>query len=327
MRSMVFAVAALGAGLAIHAQQTISGSSAGAGATTINAASNLPASKIGANDLLGITVYDSPELTRTARVSADGDIRLPMIKEHIRAAGLDPEELEKAIADVLVSNKVLVDPLVSVSIMEYQSRPITVVGAVKSPVTFQAMGDVRLLDAITRAGGLADNAGPEILVTHRAMDANDKEPVVVRRVPARGLLDDVTSSSLNQPLQPGDDVRIPEAGKVYVFGNVQKPGFFYLTDKPQTSVRIALALSSGLTAHSASNGYIYRQEDNQGERNEIEIPVKKIMDRKVPDVALMANDILYIPDATGRRVALSILQQSIPIAVALGTTLLYIGLR
>ena len=55
--------------------------------------------------------------------------------------------------------------------------------------------------------------------------------------------------------------------------------------------------------------------------------MKKIMDRKSPDVALMANDILYIPDATGHRVAMSILQQSIPIAVALGTTLLYIGLR
>jgi len=327
MRSMVFAIAALGAGLAIPAQQASSGSSVGTGATTISAGSNLPVSKIGANDLLGITVYDSPELTRTARVSADGDIRLPMIKEHIRAAGLYPEELEKAIVTVLVSDKVLVDPMVSVSIMEYQSRQITVVGAVKSPVTFQAMGDVRLLDAITRAGGLADNAGPEILISHPAMDANDKEPIVVRRVPARGLLDDAASSSMNPPLQPGDDVRVPEAGKVYVFGNVQKPGFFYLTDKSQSSVRIALALSSGLTGHSASNGYIYRQEGGEGGRNEIPIPVKKIMDRKSPDVALMANDILYIPDATGHRVALNILQQSIPIAVALGTTLLYIGLR
>ena len=265
MRSMVFAVVALGAGLAIPAQQARSGSSAGAGATTISGGSNLPVSRIGANDLLGITVYDSPELTRTARVGADGDIRLPMIKEHIRAAGLYPEELEKAIVAVLVDDKVLVDPLVTVSIMEYQSRSITVVGAVRSPVTFQAMGDVRLLDAITRAGGLADNAGPEILISHPALDANDKEPIVVRRVPARGLLDDAASSSTNLPLQPGDDVRVPEAGKVYVFGNVQKPGFFYLTDKAQSSVRIALALSSGLTGHSASSGYIYRQEGGEGD--------------------------------------------------------------
>lgn len=322
MRSMAFAILALSAWIAIPAQQT----GLGAGATTINASPNLPVAKIGPNDLLGITVYDSPELTRTARVSAEGDIRLPMVKQHIRAAGLYPEELESAIAAVLTKNQILVDPLVSVAIMEYQSRPISVVGSVRSPVTFQAMGNVTLLDAITHAQGLADNAGPEILVSHPDTGTDGKPTTLVKRVPVRGLLYEA-DSSLNLTLQPGDQVRVPEASKVYVFGNVQKPGFFYLTDDTQTSVMVALALSSGLSPHSANKAYIYREEAGTRGRNEIPIPIKKIIDRKAPDVALMANDILYIPDATGRRVALNVLQTSIPIAAALGTTMLYIALR
>ncbi len=167
MRSIMFVVLAATTALAAHAQQSAMGSPAGVGATSISAIPNLPVSKIGPNDLIGVNVYDSPELTRTIRVSADGDIRLPMIKQHIHAAGLYPEGLENEIAAVLVKNQILVDPMVSVTIMEYRSRPISVVGAVKSPLTFQAMGNVTLLDAITQAQGLADNAGPEILVSHQ----------------------------------------------------------------------------------------------------------------------------------------------------------------
>jgi polysaccharide export outer membrane protein len=122
-------------------------------------APTLPVEKIGPDDLIGITVYDAPELTRTVRVDAGGDIRLPMVPQHIKAAGLYPAELEKAISTVLIQENVLVDPVVTVSVVEYRSRPITVAGAVKTPVTFQATGTVTLLDAITRAGGLTENAG------------------------------------------------------------------------------------------------------------------------------------------------------------------------
>ncbi len=326
MRGMVFVVLALTAGLALPAQQAGSGNSGGVGATSISEIPNLPVAKIGPNDLIGVTIYDSPELTRTVRVSAEGAIRLPMIKQHIYAAGLYPEELENAIATALTEHQILVDPVVSVTIMEYQSRPISVVGAVKSPVTFQAMGNVSLLDALSRAQGLADNAGPEILVSHHGTGADGKAATLIQRIPVRGLLNEA-DSSLNLNLQGGDEIRVPEAGKVYVFGDVKKPGFFYLTDDPQTNIMVALTLSSGLDDHPGHEAYIYRTEAGTAGRNEIKVPLKKIIDRKSPDVALMANDILYIPEATGRRVALRVLETSIPIAAALGTTMLYIATR
>src|SRR6476659_6135865 len=89
------------------------------------AAGNLPMQPIGANDLLAISVYGSPELTRTVRVSSEGFVRLPMLHEKIRADGLMPSDLEVSILNALQSEKVLIEPIVTVTIAEYHSRPIS----------------------------------------------------------------------------------------------------------------------------------------------------------------------------------------------------------
>src|ERR1700693_538656 len=92
---------------------------------------NLPAQAIGPADLLAISVYGAPEFTRTVRVSPEGLIRLPMLREKIDAQGLMPAEVETRIAAALEQEQILVDPTVTVTIAEYQSRPISVLGAVK----------------------------------------------------------------------------------------------------------------------------------------------------------------------------------------------------
>src|SRR3954453_7475100 len=103
---------------------------------------NLAVQKIGANDLVGITVYDSPEFSRTVRVATDGTLRLPMLKQRIKAEGLLPSELETAVAEALKAEQLVVDPYVTVTMAEYHSRPISVAGSVKTPLTFQAIGTV-----------------------------------------------------------------------------------------------------------------------------------------------------------------------------------------
>src|SRR5450432_172943 len=87
---------------------------------------NLPAQIIGSDDMILLTVYDSPEFTRTVRVSPDGEIRLPMVKQRIKADGLLPSELEASVAKALTDEKLLVDPFVTVTIVEYHSRPISI---------------------------------------------------------------------------------------------------------------------------------------------------------------------------------------------------------
>ncbi len=298
----------------------------GPGATAINQIANLPIERIGVDDLVGISVYDAPELTRTIRVNSDGDIRLPMLGKAIHAAGLYPDGLEKAIRDSLITENVLVDPVVTVTVVEYQSRPITVVGEVKTPLTFQATGTVTLLDAISRAGGLSDRAGSEVLITRPSVGADGSPTTLIRRVPVQELIDGA-DPSLNLSLQGGEEIRVPEAGRVFVLGDVKKPGAFYISEGSESSVLKALALSEGLDSFSSHTAYIYRREAGSGNRNEIPIPLKKIMERKAPDVALKADDIFYIPDATGTRASLKVLEASLGAGAALGSAFIYYGTR
>src|SRR6266567_5095383 len=114
----------------------------------LSATSNLPLQRVGPEDLLGLQVYDAPEFTRTVRIAADGTIRMPMMKAPIRVQGLFPTEIELLVAEALEREKLFVDPFVTVNVVEYHSRPISVIGAVRAPVIFQAIGNVTLLDAL-----------------------------------------------------------------------------------------------------------------------------------------------------------------------------------
>ncbi len=295
---------------------------AGGGGAPLNESSNLPSGLIGKNDLVGISVYDSPEFTRTVRISADGELRLPMLQKAIPAAGLYPQELEKAIRAALIDEQVLIDPVVTVSIVEYRSRPISVVGAVKNPVTFQDTGVVTLLDALSPAGGLMENAGKEILVSDPQLGSDGKKTPSIQHVPVRGLYDGV-DPALNMVLHGGEVIRVPEAGRVYVLGNVKKPGMFLLTDDYPGSVLKALALSDGLEGFTGSTAYIYRTDAGSTEKREIPIELKKIIHRKSPDVALMANDILYVPQASGRKAAATTLDRMAALSVGLTSVILF----
>ena len=323
MRTMSIALLAIATTISVNAQQQSTPIHAGSGATSLSEISNLPVERIGKDDLVGITVYDSPELTRTVRVGSEGEIRLPMLKHPIQAAGLYPAELEKAVTTALINEQVLVDPIVTVSVVEYRSRPISVSGAVKHPITFQATGTVTLLDAISQAEGLADNAGSEILVSRQATGTTDKSVMLTQRISARNLMSG-EDPSLNLQLEGGEEIRVPEAGRFFVVGNVKKPGAFYITDGLESSVMKALALSEGLESFSGHKAYIYRVEGANGGRREIPIELKKILSRKSPDVPLMASDILYVPTASGARASMKVLEASVGIGAGLGAALIYV---
>jgi polysaccharide export outer membrane protein len=271
---------------------------------------NLPAQKIRPNDLVGVSVYGEPDLTRTVRVGADGTIRLPMLKEKIKADGLMPEELEQAIVDALKTQEILVDPFVTVTVAEYHTLPISVAGAVKTPITFQPVEkQTTLLEAITRAGGLAPEAGSEILVTAPQSPA-DTAPPLVRRIQVKSLID-TADPAANLALVGGEEIRVPELGKIYVVGNVKMPGAFAVQDPSGNSMSIlkALALAQGLTPYATNDAYIYRVEGGTTSKNEIPVDLRKIMDRKAPDVPLLPNDVLYIPDNHHRRATMATLER------------------
>jgi len=285
---------------------------------------NLPAQTIGPADLLAVSVYGAPELTRTVRVSAEGLIRLPMLRAKIDAQGLMPAEVETRIAAALAQEQILVDPQVTVTIAEYFSRPISVMGAVKSPLTFQSLGKTSLLEALTRAQGLSEDAGPEILLTRTASGG---EAAKVERIPAKELIDSA-DPAWNVTLNGGEEIRVPQAGRIFVAGNVKHPGAFRMEFAGETTVLKALALAEGLAPFATKDAYIFRSGlGSEAGRSEIPVALSKIMERAAPDVALSANDILYIPDNRARRNSLSILEKALGFAASTASGILILGLH
>jgi polysaccharide export outer membrane protein len=272
---------------------------------------NLPAQKLGVDDLVAISVYDAPELTRTVRVETDGTIHLPLLKDGIQASGLFPGGLESSVAAALKDEQILVDPIVKVTVVEYHSRPISVMGAVRKPLTFQKVGAVTVLDALAHAEGLSSEAGTDILLTRADQ---------VERIPVKRLIKDA-DPAVNYALHGGEEIRVPEAGKIFVVGNVRKPGAYPVRDGTEESVLKLIARSEGLAPYSTKIAYVYRRDDS-GAKKEIPVELEKIMQRKAPDVVLLVDDLLYIPDNKTKRATMTALDRIAMFGASTGSGLL-----
>jgi polysaccharide biosynthesis/export protein len=292
------------------------------GATEPRIQGSLPYQKLGPDDLIGVSVYSAPELSGNVRLRADGTITLPMLKEPIKVAEMYPSEVSSAIAEALRKANILVNPVVTVSVVEYRSRPIAVIGAVRKPLTFQETGTMTLLDALSMCEGLSDDAGPDILVTEN-QNVSGKPTRVTRRISVKALMSG-TDPSLNISLNGGEEIRVPQAGNVYVVGSVKKPGVFPVRETAHSSVLRALAVSEGLLPFAGQTAYIYRRQDAQTAANEIPVELKKITDRKSPDVPLLPGDVLYVPDRSGRRNFAAVMQRVLIMSTGLGSAALYV---
>jgi polysaccharide export outer membrane protein len=266
---------------------------------------------IGSGDLLGIEVFDVPELSRDVRVNETGYISLPLMPSKVRAGGLTPFQLQDKLAELLQTNGLVSTPQVSVSVKEQHSQPITVIGAVKTPMVIQALRKTTLLQALSQAGGISDEAGSTVIVTRNAPDRADSADPADSSAPAAPQtftinLADVLESGdarFNIPLVGGDVVSVPRAGIIYVVGAVNHPGGFLLqNDLDRMTMLKMLSLAGGTTSTAKmKNAVILRKNLDTGKRDQVPVDLKKVMSLKTQDVQMEANDILFVPDSAGLR--------------------------
>lgn len=145
---------------------------------------------IGGGDLLSVTVFDVPELTREVRVSQGGTISIPLVPVRLAVAGLTELQAEQKIAEVLEANGLVSHPEVGVMVKEHKSKPITIVGAVVHPMVYEADRTVTLLEAIAEAGGVSSDAGDTVIVTRVAatnfVEVADAKPIAASVAPGAG---------------------------------------------------------------------------------------------------------------------------------------------
>lgn len=248
--------------------------------------------KIGAKDLLEISVFGLEELNRTVRVSEEGKISLPLLGE-IQVGGLTKTELEKKISQLL-EEEYLQNPQVTVFIKEYQSKRVFMLGAVGKPGPYELLGRQTLLHLISQAGGLTNDAGDEIIIIRKLQDGTNTS----FRIPIDDLILE-GDTELNIPLEPDDIVNIPadKAVFVYVFGQVRNPGALEVKKSNMPTLLRAIAQAGGFTDRASKSGVIIKRIDQEGKETQIKVNVKDIIKGKRKDIPLKENDLVYVPES------------------------------
>jgi polysaccharide biosynthesis/export protein len=242
--------------------------------------------RLGVGDLVEVGVYNVPELASKTRIDSHGDVYLPLI-DYVHVAGLTTDEAQGLIEKRLSDGGFVKNPHVTIFVDEYASQGASVLGEVAKPGVYPVLGQQRLFDLISAAGGFTDKAGRSITVTHRSQP--DKPNTVTL---AKTLAD---SGDANIDVLPGDTVIVHRADIVYVVGDVARPSGF-LIDRGSLTVLQAIALAGGTTRTSKLNGTRIIHRGPSG-MTETRVPLKKILQAKVSDMPMKADDILFVPSS------------------------------
>jgi len=270
------------------AKTTQSGASAGSVAAGNE---NSPLLRLGPGDLLEVGVYNVPELATKARVGSTGDVYLPLI-DYVHVGDLTVEEAQALIQKRLEDGGFVRSPHVTIFLDESASQGVTVVGDVARPGIYPALGDRRLYDLISAAGGFTPTAGRKVSIIRQRSQVG---PITVNL--PRNLADDLQD---NIEIMPGDTITVPRAPIIYVVGDVGHPAGF-LIDNGSLTVLQALALAGGTNRTAKIGGARIIRKGPTG-MTETRLPLKKMLEAKAPDITLQADDILFVP-LSGARVA------------------------
>jgi polysaccharide export outer membrane protein len=311
---MIIATFAALAATSINGQVT-------AGAIRTSEASESDLYQIGPGDVLNIRVFNRPLLSREAvRVDERGMISLPLINE-IPAACLSEGQLAESIGKAYL--EYLKNPHVEVFIRDHQSKPAVVVGAVRAPGRFQMQRQVHLVEIISLAGGLTENAAGRVQVTHSAagQSCGQSEPKEsVEWFDMNELLANNASGNAVVPVRPGDTVNLLEANKAYVIGNVINPVTVAL--KEEITVSQAIAMAGGTAPDSNLDRIRVTRSGADGPRGEIIVNLKAIKRNQAEDIRLHANDIVEVSSSNGKKIMRGLLNSIIPTVSRLPVTVI-----
>jgi polysaccharide export outer membrane protein len=242
--------------------------------------------KLAPGFLLTLNVLDDSDFTGAFRVDEQGDISLPVLGA-IHVADETAAEARAQIQGMLLNGKILKDPQVDLSVLEYTAPEVTIIGEVASPGKYPLLVSRKLVDILALAGGTTITAGNEVQITH---DAADAEPILVHY--SRATDPKVVANVI---VRPGDTVQVKRAGIIYVLGAVTKPGGYVMQEEGTLTLLQAVSLANGTTL-PASLGTVYLLRRNlDGSEVDIALPYNKISHGKSADVKLQAADVLYIP--------------------------------
>jgi len=235
---------------------------------------------IGEGDVLDIKVYENEDLSTTVRVSANSTIRVPLIGE-ISIKDLTVSQISSKIEE-LYADDYLVNPQVDVFIKEHRSKKAVILGQIKNPGQYELRGKVTILEFISTAGGLTEDAGGTATIKRLSASGENKDQIVLdlEKLIKKG---DV---SLNIPIQDNDSIYISKANTYYVSGEVTKPNQ-YVYEQELTVIK-AITMAGGFSKIAAKDKVqIIRLIKGE----------KKILEKVDMDEPVLPDDVIVVPES------------------------------
>lgn len=247
--------------------------------------------RLGPRDLVAVRVFEEAQLNVDVRVNEDGSIRLPLVGS-VDVEGLTADGLGARLKEIL-ERDFLQRASVSVDVLEFRSRPISVIGAVKEPGSLDLSGRLTLIEALTAAGGVSEVAGDSVHVLRRATNGLTDQ-VTIRLA---DLMVDA-DPDVNIPIFPNDLINVPAAVGVTVncLGEVASPGSYEFKSTDRITLLTALARAGGLTDRAAKKILIKRQRPGR-EPEELVARYNRIVDGRDPDPVLRAGDVVIVKES------------------------------
>jgi polysaccharide biosynthesis/export protein len=279
---------------------------------------------LGPDDQIMVRALHVPEIPdKPLRIEADGSIHLPLVGR-VDAGGMTTWRLENELARALKAY--VEEPEVSVELVEQRSQPVSVLGAVKTPGSYQLHGARTLIEVLSLAGGADADAGYSLTIARRM--SQGPLPLAGAKPDATG---DFTVAEVNLqqvmdgkyapsslPMKPYDVITVPRAKMVYVIGEVKKPGGFVLREAEHISVLQALALAEGMNHTAGGKGArVLRPETGSSDRKEIPVNLNDILSGKTKDTPLNAGDILFVPNSAAKSATFRTIEAAIQMATGL----------
>jgi polysaccharide export outer membrane protein len=252
---------------------------------------------IGPGDEVNVQVFDTPDLSESARVTDTGEVPL-VLGGKVKLASLTPAEAARTIEAALIQGRIMYSPRVMVTVTHYATQNVTVFGQVNRPGSYELDTPRPVVDVLTLAGGLTDLADRHVTIERHTSHRQISYYVANR---AGDLLDQRVM------VNPGDKILVPKAGIVYVLGDVGRAGGYPMTNNDGTlTVLQAIANAGGTQSSAAPNSSKLIRRTAIGGYQTEPINFSAMQKGKKPDIALQAGDIIYVPFSYLRNAAMSL---------------------
>jgi polysaccharide export outer membrane protein len=245
---------------------------------------------IGAEDVVEVRVWKNEDLDRTLQVSNEGAVTLPLVGK-VQAAGLSVFEFQTLVEKKL-ARSYIVSPQVSVRLLEIRSKKVFVLGEVNEPGSYKIKGSTHLLEVISEAGGFTENAGRVVTIMRPKVSAKKNAPISKNKLTHGKIIQvdlmdqlTLTGQSKNLIIYGGESIFVDKMARIFVTGEVKKPG--EIKWEKGLTIRQAISLAGGITRRGAPKRTKLIRTENGTEQ---------MIKPKMTD-SVRPNDIIRIPES------------------------------